>query len=123
MQPCSTRRGSTRRCLIVAVFFLLTVSNAQATDPAAIAQTSAVAPTTAEVLFYTRPLVKARLRMPESLQQFSVVTVQPTPDDAFRFAVMVRFRAKTPFGALTEHEARFHMKRTASQKLWIVTAE
>lgn len=88
------------------------------------AEIAAVAPTTAEVLFYTRPLVQARLRLPESLHAFAVTSVQPATDDPARFEVEVRFRARTPFGSITAHQARFAMKRTASNhKLWIVTAE
>ena len=83
----------------------------------------ALAPTTAEVTFYTRPLVKARLRLPDSLQDFAVTAVKPELDDPSRFEVQVRFKAKTPFGGITEHTAQFRMKRTASKNLWIVTAE
>ena len=85
---------------------------------------AATAPTPAEVQRYTQPLVQARLRIPESLQGFTVARIQPSAGDAARFEVLVRFKAKTPFGALTGHEARFAMKRArSSQDLWIVTSE
>ena len=82
------------------------------------------APTRAEVMFYTQPLVKARLRAPDSLHAFAITGIAASADDPLRFEVQVRFRAKTPFGAITEHSARFHMKRsTSSQNIWIVTSE
>ena len=85
---------------------------------------AATAPTPAEVRHYTQPLVQARMRLPNSLQDFTVARIQPSVDDAARFEVLVQFKAKTPFGALTGHEARFAMKRAASdQSLWIVTSE
>lgn len=80
------------------------------------------APSIEQVLFYTRPLVKARLRLPDSLQDFTVLGIAPTADDPARFAVQLRFKAKSPFGAVTEHRAGFHMKATRSGRAWVVTA-
>ena len=74
------------------------------------------------VAFYTRPLVKARLRLPDSLQNYTVQSITPTADDPARFAVQVQFKARTPFGAVTEHTATYLMKATASGKAWVVTA-
>lgn len=80
-------------------------------------------PSIEQVLFYTRPLIKARLRLPSSLQDFTVLDIAPTADDPARFAVQLRFKARSPFGAVTEHRAGFHMKATQSGKAWVVTTE
>jgi hypothetical protein len=79
------------------------------------------APTTDEVQANTRPMVRARLRLPDSLQDFSVAEIAALPDDPTRYAVRVTFKARTPFGALTAHEARFLMKRSSRGTVWIVT--
>jgi len=84
---------------------------------------AAPAPPSAEVVaFYTRPLVKARLRLPDSLQDYTVHSIVPTTEDPARFAVHVQFKARTPFGAVTEHSAKFLMKATVSGRAWVVTA-
>ena len=104
-----------RRVAIAALLLLLPLAAARATAP--------VPPTPAEVGYYTKPLVKARLRLPESLQDFAVSGVQPMADDPSRFLVTVQFKARTPFGGLTEHSARFKMKQAARKTFWIVTAD
>lgn len=78
-------------------------------------------PPTELVEFYTRPLVRARLRLPGSLSDYTVVSVRPVADDPGRYDIEVRFRARTPFGGTTAHGARFRMKR-ADDASWIVTA-
>ena len=119
MKRIDLRRS--HRALIAALWFLLLPPLAQAaTEPL---PTGPAAPTVAEVEFYTRPLVKARLRIPDSLQGFLVTTIKPEVGDASRFEVEVQFRAKTPFGGVTEHTARFRMKQTSRKNLWIVIAE
>lgn len=80
-------------------------------------------PTTEVAAFYTRPLVKARLRVPQSLQDYTVASITPAKDDPTRFDIEVQFKARTPFGAITSHSARFQMKRVASTADWIVTAQ
>lgn len=112
-----------RSIIASALLSLLMPLAKAATETAPIAENSGSAPTTAEVEHYTRPLVKARLRIPDSLHNFAVTTVAPTANDPSRFAVVVRFRARTPFGAITEHSARFQMKQAFSKGAWIVTAE
>ncbi len=87
------------------------------------APTPGAAPTSAEVIAYTQPLVRARLRIPDSLQAFAVSSIAPEPADPARHVVTVRFRARTPFGQITEHSARFRMKRSASGTVWIITAD
>lgn len=111
--------------LVVAALLLPSMPLARAAViPPPVTAPDQAAPTTAEVLFYTQPLVKARLRLPASLHAFAVTAVTPSADDPARFEVAVQFRASTPFGAITAHQARFAMKRTASNRnLWIVTAE
>ena len=81
------------------------------------------APTTEVAAYYTRPLVKARLRVPQSLQDYTVASITPARDDPTRFDVEVHFKARTPFGAITAHSARFQMKRAASVADWIVSAQ
>lgn len=103
------------RWLVVALLALASLARAASTSPSP--------PTPEQVGYYTQPLVKARLRLPESLQGFTVLSIAPTPDDAARFTVEVRFKARAPFGGVTEHRAKFLMKRTASGKAWVVTAE
>ncbi|MDO9451659.1 MAG: hypothetical protein Q7J29_02245 [Stagnimonas sp.] len=95
-------------------------AHAAATDAT---QSASAAPTTADVLANTIPLIRPRLRVPKSLHQVVVVTIQPTADDPERFQVEVSFRATSPFGATAEHRAKFHMKRSASGQFWIVTAD
>lgn len=90
-------------------------------DAAAVA--AAVAPTAAEAEYYTRPLVRARLRVPDSLQDYRVASLRPSADDPSRFEVEVQFRARTPFGGMSAHSARFRMKRAAAGGGWIVTAK
>lgn len=100
---------------------LLVLAPAWAAAPVA---ALSAAPTTAEVTRYTQPLVRARLRIPDSLQAFVVAAIKPSADDAMRFEVEVRFKAKTPFGAITPHQARFAMKRSRrTPDLWIVTSD
>lgn len=89
----------------------------------ALALAAPAPPSTEVVALYTRPLIKARLRLPDSLRDYTVQSITPTADDPARFAVQVRFKARTPFGAVTEHTAKFLMKVTASGKAWVVTAE
>lgn len=81
------------------------------------------APTAAEAVQYTRPLVRARLRLPESLKDYTVAAIVPVPEDPDRYAVTVRFRARTPFGAETAHEAGFRLRAAADGQGWIVTAD
>ncbi len=71
--------------------------------------------------YYTRPLVRARLRVPDSLSDYRVESIRPSPDDPLRYDIAVRFRARTPFGGLTAHSAQFRMRR-AEAGGWIVTA-
>lgn len=93
----------------------------QAAEPTTEA-VDAAAPTAEVAAFYTRPLVRARLRVPQSLQDYTVASITPSRDDSTRFDVEVRFKARTPFGAITSHSARFQMKRAPSTADWIVTA-
>jgi hypothetical protein len=93
------------------------------TKPAVVAPDSSRAPPTDDVvLHYTQPLVRARLRLPNSLKDYRIEAITPVQDDPGRFEVRVRFKAETPFGATTEHEARFSMRQAAVPGLWIVTA-
>lgn len=80
-------------------------------------------PTTEEVLMNTRPLIRARMRLPDSLQGLTVTRIEAAVDDPARFAVEVQFQGRTPFGLLTTHQARFHMKRSVNRSLWVVTAD
>ncbi len=91
--------------------------------PDAVIVDAPAAPSPSEAEFYTRPLVRARLRLPDSLQDYRIVRLAPTVDDPERFEVEVQFRARTPFGGLTAHRAHFRMKRAASGQGWIVTAQ
>lgn len=111
------------RSLLAAGWLLLGAIAPAAPAPATVNEVFSAAPTLAEVEYYTRPLIRARLRIPDSLQGFVVTLVSPMADDAARFEVEVRFRARTPFGGITGHSARFRMKRAASPGLWVVTAE
>lgn len=113
------QRGSHRALIAALSLMLLALPARTAAEP----PPAPAAPTVAEAEFYTRPLVRARLRLPDSLQGFAVNAIKRETGDASRFEVEVRFRAKTPFGGITEHTAQFRMKRTASKNLWIVTAE
>lgn len=100
---------------------LLPATPAANADAAVVA--AAVAPTAAEAEYYTRPLVRARLRVPDSLQDYRVASLRPSADDPSRFEVEVQFRARTPFGGMSAHSARFRMKRAAAGGGWIVTAK
>lgn len=113
-----------RLMIVTALLLLVMMPLAQAATAAVlIAENSSVTPTTAEVERYTRPLVKARLRIPDSLHGFVVTKVAPMVNELSRFEVEVRFRARTPFGVITEHSARFRMKQASGKGEWIVTAE
>lgn len=116
---CQALSSALRIALCLSAVWL---STAGAAMPQPAQQHAAAPPSVEQVLFYTRPLVKARLRLPTSLQDFAVLSIAPTADDAARFAVEVQFKARTPFGAVTEHRARFHMKATTGGKGWVVTA-
>ena len=117
-------RVDTVRSLIASALFALLMPFARAApESASIRQTDSAAPTIAEVEFYTRPLVKARLRIPESLHSFAVTAITPLCDDPSRFEVAVRFRARTPFGGVTEYSTRFQMKPASSKGVWITTAK
>lgn len=89
---------------------------------AAIAAPSAPPPPLSVVEFYTRPLVRARLRAPDSLRDYQIASLVPSADDPQRFEVEVRFRAQTPFGAITAHSARFQFRQGAPGAGWMVTA-
>lgn len=84
---------------------------------------SARPPTVAEVIDNTRPLIRARLRLPDSLRDVTVTSIAPSADDPQRYAVALRFKARTPFGAITEHQAYFSFKRSSGRGLWIITSE
>ena len=73
--------------------------------------------------FYTRPQIKARLRLPDSLQGFAVGAIQPVAGEPGRYAVIVRFKGKAPFGGITAHSAEFWMQRAAIPGHWIVTTK
>lgn len=112
-----------RPMLLIAVLLLVMPLAQAVTEAVPMVQLVTAAPTTTEVERYTRPMVRARLRIPDSLQGFVVATVAPMTSDVSRFEVEVRFRARTPFGAITEHSARFRMKPASRRGEWIVTAE
>ena len=82
----------------------------------------AVPPTPAVAEYYTRPLVRARLRLPDSLAGYTVARIEPLAGEPGRYEVEVRFSALTPFGGVTEHSAVFRMRRAAEVDAWIVTA-
>lgn len=108
--------------LLAGLLLHSTSASADSPEPlGAVAQ--AAPPTTAVVEFYTRPLVKARLRIPDSLRDYRVAAITPSTDDPSRFEVEVHFQARTPFGGTTAHSARFQMKRAAREGGWIVTAK
>lgn len=89
--------------------------------PAAPPVAVAPPPDDAVVRHYTQPLLRARLRLPNSLKDYRIDAITPVPDDPGRYEVRVRFSADTPFGATTEHEARFWMKAAAIPGQWIIT--
>ena len=91
--------------------------------PARASTEAPVAPTVQEAITHTQPLVRARLRLPDSLADFTVTRIEAQRDDATRFDVQLRFKAKAPFGGVTAHEARFVMKRGSTGRFWVVTAE
>jgi len=92
-------------------------------EPSPPAAQARQAPTPEEVLLNTRPLIRARLRLPDSLQGLQVTRIEPTAEDPTRFVVSLAFQGRTPFGRLSSHQARFHMKRSATHGLWVVTAD
>ncbi|MDP3859861.1 MAG: hypothetical protein Q8Q73_19035 [Stagnimonas sp.] len=103
---------------------LLAASSAGADSPEPVGGAAqAVPPTAAVVDYYTRPLIKARLRIPDSLRDYRVTAITRSTDDPSRFEVEVHFLARTPFGGTTAHSARFQMKRAATDGEWIVTAK
>jgi hypothetical protein len=79
-------------------------------------------PSAAVILRWTRPLLRARLRLPDSLQSVVVGSVQRDARDPQRFLVLVRFAAQTPFGAITPHQAWFYFRPAARSGDWVVTA-
>lgn len=79
-------------------------------------------PTPAVVEYYTRPMVRARLRLPDSLAGYAVARIEPLAGEPGRWEVEVRFSARTPFGGVTEHSAVFRMRHAAEADAWIVTA-
>ena len=64
-----------------------------------------------------------RTTVPQQMYFDSFISTDLVAQDPARFAVEVRFRAKTPFGGITEHRARFQMKRASVAGVWIVTAD
>jgi len=108
-----SRRSTHRRWLAALLGLGLALTAAASPAP----------PSEATVRHYTVPLIKARLRLPESLQDLQITHLAPTADDPARFTVRLSFKAKTPFGSLTPHSAAFLMKRGASGRFWVVTAE
>ncbi len=110
-------------CLLAAVPGAFASPDGPGDAPPESAVERAAAPpsaTTAE--YYTRPLVRARLRIPGSLRDYTVAAITPSAEDPTRFDVLVKFAARTPFGATTAHEARFQMKEGLGGS-WIVTAK
>ncbi|WP_148044716.1 hypothetical protein [Stagnimonas aquatica] len=111
------------RVALLSFLLLFNPGAAQAAGPSASpAKALEAPPEIPVVVFYTRPLVKARLRIPDSLQNYTVTAIAPLADDPGRFDVEVHFEARTPFGGTTAHRARFQMKRAAVEGEWIVTA-
>lgn len=80
-------------------------------------------PTSALVEYYTRPMVRARLRLPDSLAGYTVARIDPVAGEPGRWEVEVRFSARAPFGGVTAHQAVFRMRRAAEADAWIVTAQ
>lgn len=110
------------RSLLLTIALLLSpLAGRGAEPPPAAVQSLEGAPTLAVVEYYTRPLVRARLRLPDSLRDYRVESIRPSADDAARYDIEVSFRARTPFGGLTAHSAQFRMRRTDAGG-WIVTA-
>lgn len=85
--------------------------------------TAATPPSVSTAGFYIRQLIKARLRVPESLKDFSVSEIAPSANAVGRFNVTVTFQARSPFGSYTAHSASYQMKRASSGNVWIVTAQ
>ena len=71
---------------------------------------------------WTRPLLRARLRLPDSLRDVVVTQVEPDAQDPQRFLVRIAFQAQTPFGAVTPHEAWFYFRPATQRGDWVVTA-
>lgn len=116
-------RGLALAWLLAAILLWPMGSPGQTTSTIAPARAAATAgPTPAEVARFTEPLIRPRLRIPDSLHALVVDEIRPAAEDASRFEVRVRFRARTPFGATTENRARFSMKRASGDAGWIVTA-
>ena len=115
------------RMSLAAAVLAVALAATPASPPATPARAPAIAdeapPTAQEVRANTLPLVRARLRLPDSLQDFAVAEVAPTAQDSARFVIRVTFKARTPFGSVTAHEARFAMKRSASKAVWNTTAQ
>lgn len=84
--------------------------------------TLASPPTPAVVEYYTRPMVRARLRLPDSLAGYTVARIEPVAGEPGRWEVEVRFSARTPFGGVTAHNAVFRMRHAAVADAWVVTA-
>lgn len=115
------RRNRCGPRLLAAVLLLSPLLGLRAEPPPAEAQTLEGPPAVTVVDYYTRPLVRARLRVPDSLSDYRVESILPSPDDPLRYDIEVSFRARTPFGGMTAHGARFRMRR-AEGGGWIVTA-
>lgn len=99
------------------------VQAVQAPPTAARAVTVRAPPSVDVVRYYTQPMIRARLRLPESLRDFVVTQIAPTADDPARFLVTLQFKAKAPFGGYTQHRACFHMKQASGSDSWVVTAD
>lgn len=78
-----------------------------------------VIPNEKVVVFYTRPLIRQRLHDPDSLQDYSVVSVTPQRKDPSMSEVVVGFRARNRLGALGYEQARFFMSYSESEKTWL----
>lgn len=107
--------------LLAAALLWAPLPGLRAEPPPSAAQAFEGPPSVTVADYYTRPLVRARLRVPDSLSDYRVESVLPSADDPQRYDIEVGFRARTPFGGMTAHRAQFRMRR-AEGGGWIVTA-
>lgn len=79
-----------------------------------------VTPNERVVIFNVRPLIRQSLNNPDSLKDFSVLSVSPQRKHPEISDVVVGYRATNKFGALVYQESKFLMSYSEAAKSWSV---
>lgn len=79
-----------------------------------------VIPNEKVIVFHTRPLIRASLHDPDSLKNFTVVSVTPQQKDPSFSEVVVGYRARNRMGGVGYQESRFVMSYSSTAKNWLI---